>query len=331
MSSRAIINTGVVRNDGTGDNLYQTGTKVNSNFAALWLFLGGDSNVISNEIRIEADALVFEGVSANTFETSLMAVDPTADNIVTIPDSSGELILTTTAQTLLKKTLIEPIMSLPQLVSGSANFIVTPNGSIDSDTNIRIPALADSDTFVFLGVAQTLVNKTLQSAVLVDANISGSLNDVNGAGMIQFTATASAVNGINITNGATGNGPSITSTGTNTNVDLKIGTKGIGALIVESKLALKSLTNASSGAISLSVPLSIMNSGTAISMTLAEGTAVGEMKKVLNKGAGIATITPVNFANGTSLGLKQYGLAEFIWEGTNWFLHGDSDQYKSIT
>ena len=58
------------------------------------------------------------------------------------------------------------------------------------------------------------------------------INDENGNEQIIFQTTASAVNQIDITNAATGNAPSITATGGDSNVTLKVGPKGTGFLEV---------------------------------------------------------------------------------------------------
>jgi len=58
------------------------------------------------------------------------------------------------------------------------------------------------------------------------------INDENGNEQIIFQTTSSAVNQIDITNAATGNAPSITATGGDSNVTLKVGPKGTGFLEV---------------------------------------------------------------------------------------------------
>ena len=45
----------------------------------------------SNDILLDGANLVFEGYQANAFETTLTAVEPTADNTVSLPNQSGVL------------------------------------------------------------------------------------------------------------------------------------------------------------------------------------------------------------------------------------------------
>ena len=91
--TRQNIGIGSSANDGNGDTLRQAGTKINANFAEIYAQLGGgDSSNLSTQITFEDDAVVFEGTSANDFETRLKASNPSQDNIITLPDSTGTLL-----------------------------------------------------------------------------------------------------------------------------------------------------------------------------------------------------------------------------------------------
>ena len=46
---------------------------------------------VGNDITLNGANLVFEGYLENAFETTLTAVEPTADNTVSLPNSSGVL------------------------------------------------------------------------------------------------------------------------------------------------------------------------------------------------------------------------------------------------
>ena len=48
-------------------------------------------NVSPTDIVLNGANLVFEGYQANAFETTLTAVEPTTDNTVSLPNSSGTL------------------------------------------------------------------------------------------------------------------------------------------------------------------------------------------------------------------------------------------------
>jgi len=98
-----------------------------------------------------------------------------------------------------------------------------------SGSNKKITISSLKSVLVDLASTQTLTNKTLTSP-----KIGTAIADKDGNEIIKTPATASAVNEITITNAATGNNPSITATGDNTNIDLEIGGKGTGKLIATS-------------------------------------------------------------------------------------------------
>jgi len=56
-------------------------------------------------------SVVFEGATANEFETTLAVTDPTADRTITLPDATTTLVGTDTTQTLSHKTLTTPTIN----------------------------------------------------------------------------------------------------------------------------------------------------------------------------------------------------------------------------
>ncbi len=49
MSTREVLQTGTIANDGTGDTLRDAADKINTNFANVWTFLGGTDSDFTNE------------------------------------------------------------------------------------------------------------------------------------------------------------------------------------------------------------------------------------------------------------------------------------------
>lgn len=317
--SRQNIAVGTAANDGTGDTLRAAGNKLNSNFVELYQKLGGDSNTLSGQLSVAADGLVFEGATTDSNETTLKVRDPNADQTIFLPNASGEVILDSSTQTLTNKTLTSPTLTLAKINDLSSNHtydIVT--GELVANRNVNIPVLSDSDTFVFASSSQTLSNKTLDSATMNDVALNGNVLDINGANFLNVTSTASAVNQVGVTNAATGNAPSISASGTDTNVSLSIQSQGTGS-VINKKVAVSSATQTASGAMSATAGYIIFNSGGAVAATLADGTEVGEMKMITNKGAGLVTVTPVSLAGGGTFTVAQNAGAQCIWDGTNWF------------
>jgi len=88
-----------------------------------------------------------------------------------------------------------------------------------------------------LGISNVVEDTTPQLGGNLDANGNNILidngnfiGDENGLEQIKFATTASAVNELSVTNAATGNGPTLSATGGDTNVDLNVDPKGTGVL-----------------------------------------------------------------------------------------------------
>jgi hypothetical protein len=84
--------------------------------------------------------------------------------------------------------------------------------------------------FTTLTGVETLTNKTLTAPKIANG---GFVADANGNEQIIFTTTASAVNELTVVNSATSNAPEISSTGGDTDIDLKITPKGSGKIVLD--------------------------------------------------------------------------------------------------
>lgn len=324
--TRQNIGIGSSANDGTGDTLRAAGQKINENFVDLYLKLGGDSDILSSQISLTSNAVVFEGASADIHETSLVVAEPTADRTITLPDVTGTVSLIANIETLTNKTLTSPVLTTPQINDTSADhqYIFAPS-ELTADRTITLPLLTGNDTFVFAAHTATLTNKTLTTPILVQPRIDGHITDSSGAILVDFTSVASAVNYIELTNAATGQIPEIHAIGSDANIDLSFSAKGTGSIHIGSRFTFEAEELTSSGAISLATPLTIFNSGAALAMTLADGAARGEVKEFINEGAGLATITPVSFSNGTTWSMRENSACAAIWSGDNWHLKIDKN------
>jgi len=305
--TRQNIGIGSSANDGNGDTLRTAGTKINANFAEVYALLGGgDSSNLSSQITLENDAVVFEGSSANDFETRLKSTNATQDNVITLPDSTGIVTLNNTIQTLTNKTLTVPTIA-----------------SIKNTGTLTLPT--STDTLVGRATTDTLTNKTLTSPTINTPKIGTSLNDAAGNEFIKFTTTGSAVNELTIANGASTTGPTLSATGGGTNLNIIMTSKGTGSVELN-KAAFSSSTITANGAASTAATLIIGNKGSQLDVSLANGTTVGEYKIFTNKGAGAMHVTPASFAQGTKFVLVQNDGCTCIWDGTNWFLVGNQGE-----
>ena len=281
---KSVINNGSSANDGTGDTLRAAATKINDNFTEIYAVLGGKT------------------------ATDLSASAATLTTKITLSDSATGLIR-------FEGTTADAHETTLQVVEPTGDRqIVFPNASgnvvLDSSTN-------------------TLTNKTLTSPTVNTPTINapkisglsggGVLQDSSGNEVLELTKTASAVNHVNLTNNATNNNPKITAKGGDTNVGLELEAKGTGKIILNNSHVLKQETvnTGSNEALSLLLPFTEITKGTAGTYGIADG-VVGQVKYVVNSGAGNAVITPDNFGPGSTLTLQQNETGTLIFDGTNW-------------
>jgi hypothetical protein len=132
-------------------------------------------------------SIVIEGDTANDFETTLTATDPTADRTITLPDATGTVSLVTGSETLQNKT-----------VNLSNN---TLTGTIAQFNT----ALSDAD-FATLSGTETLTGKTIS---LANNTVSGTLAQFNSA---LSDADFATLSGTETLSGKTLTAPTITGT-----------------------------------------------------------------------------------------------------------------------
>ena len=109
------INVGTTGNDGTGDDLRTAGNKINDNFTELYadvrtLQITTGATGSNLGVTFDSNQVIFEG-TADSFETTLGVINPTKDNTINLPDSSGTLVLDTNIQTVVNAATVSIINS----------------------------------------------------------------------------------------------------------------------------------------------------------------------------------------------------------------------------
>ena len=113
--------------------------------------------------------------------------------------------------------------------SVNSNLItIQPSTTLAQNGTLNIPNLSN-DTIVCLATVQDLINKTLTAPKIVDG---GYISDATSNELLQFDSVSNAVNHILISNAATNQDPLIEPYGDNTNINLKLKTKGTGKVII---------------------------------------------------------------------------------------------------
>ena len=173
-------------------------------------------------LTLSDSSIVIEGSSANEFETTLTVINPTADRIITFPDSDGTVALAgDVASSLGSYVLLEDVGAIDGVAAtdGSKNVItalsvVFEGATADayetsltvtepaSDITINLPSTAD--TLVGRATTDTLTNKTIDIAS----------NTLTGVAALSGATFTGAVSGTDLT--LSGN---LTVNGTTTNIN----------------------------------------------------------------------------------------------------------------
>ena len=215
----------------TGEAAGTWGTKTNTNLKILEQISGGYVSIALNTTGATTLA-VSDGAATDANQVAHRCMTFTAalaGNVtVTIPLDVQQLYV-------IKNSCTNAYSVEFKYVSGSGGSVTWASG----DTGTKIvyatandgtnPDIIDATSaFVTASSTTTLTNKTLTAPKFADG---GFIADANGAEALVFGAASTAVNELKITNAATGAGPnlsSISTSGTDSNIDINITPAGTG-------------------------------------------------------------------------------------------------------
>jgi hypothetical protein len=203
----------------TGENSGTWGTKTNTNWQLIEQAVAG-YQAVSIAGGAQTTALAMTNATLSNARNAVISLTGTitGNQIVTIPDGVQKTYIifnnTSGAFTVLFKNVSGTGFTWSAADKGTR--VLYSDGTNIYDTGI-----------VSLTGVQTLTNKTLTLPTIAS---SGSIIDANTNPYVTFAQTTSAVNQITVTNAATTNNPSISATGTDSNVGLTLAGKGTGLI-----------------------------------------------------------------------------------------------------
>lgn len=120
--------------------------------------------------------VVFEGATADAYETTLTVVDPTADRTITLPNATGTVTLDGVASTLTSKTITSGTLGSDLAAGG---YKVTGLGTPSSNTDAATKAYVDTQVSNLVDAAPGALDtlNELAAAINDDANFSTTVTN----------------------------------------------------------------------------------------------------------------------------------------------------------
>jgi hypothetical protein len=143
-------------------------------------------------------SIVFEGATADAYETTLTVVDPTQDNTITMPNTTGTVVIATAVQTLTNKTLTSPTISGFPVITGLSSAgmsasSATPKDYVDSILGSATSAATSAASAATSAAsAATSAGSSETSAIASAASATTSASSATAAATSATSAAASA-------------------------------------------------------------------------------------------------------------------------------------------
>ena len=285
----------------TGENAGTWGTKTNANLDLIEQVLGGFKSVsIAGGAQTTA-LTVADGALTGTGQARMIEFTGsiTGNQIVTIP-------LDVETFYFLRNSTSGSYTVQFKYVSGSGDtftFAATNKGdavlfaTANDGTNPDIYTLPAGD--VTLTGTQTLTNKTLTSP-----KIGTSILDTNGNELAKVTATGSAVNEFTIANAATGSGPTISSTGGDTNIDVNLLSKGTGTVNIKGNSTqpgeIRIFEDTDDGSNYVALKTTTLGSNLSLTLPTADGTSG---QAITTNGSGVLSFNDAGISTGKAIAM----------------------------
>ncbi len=232
------------------------------------------TNPIISGTNVDA-SIVFEGATPDAFETTLTVVDPTQDNTITLPNTTGTVVIANAAQTLTNKTMGDAL--------NAGGFKIT---------NLATPTLA-SDAVrkdfadAQVAAAATSAASAATSAASAATSASSALTSANSA---SASETAAATSAASAATSASTMAASVTAAQSSATAAASSATAAATSATSAAASATAAATSASSASTSASSALTSANSASA-SATAAATSATSAAASATTAANSVATIS----------------------------------------
>jgi hypothetical protein len=187
-------------------------------------------------------SIVFEGATADDFETTLTVTDPTADRTITLPNTSGTVTILDAPQTLSNKTLTSPTISGSPVITGLSSAGMSATSATPKD---YVDSILGSATAASTSAASAATSATSAATSASSASTSAS-NALTSANSASTSATAAATSAASAATSATAAATSATSAATSATAAASSETAAASSATAASTSASSASTSASS-------------------------------------------------------------------------------------
>jgi hypothetical protein len=155
-------------------------------------------------------SIVFEGATPDDFETTLTVVDPTQDNTITMPNTTGTIVIATAVQTLTNKTLTSPTISGSPVITGLSSAGMSASSATPKD---YVDSILGSATAAATSAASAATSAA-SAATSAGSSETSAIASASSATASASSATAAATSATSAAASATAAATSATSAGT---------------------------------------------------------------------------------------------------------------------
>lgn len=152
-------------------------------------------------------SIVFEGATADAYETTLTVTDPTQDNTITLPNTTGTVVIATATQTLTNKTLTSPTISGSPVITGLSSVGMSTSSATPKD---YVDSILGSATAASTSAASAATSAT-SAATSATSAAASALASATSATASATSATAAATSATSAAASATAAATSATS------------------------------------------------------------------------------------------------------------------------
>ena len=161
-------------------------------------------------------SIVFEGATTDAYETTLTVVDPTQDNTLTLPNTTGTIVVATAVQTLTNKTMGDALNAGGFKITNLATPTLASDAVRKDFADAQVAAAATSATSAAASATAAATSATSAAASATTAansvaTIAGyATSSANSATAAATSATSAATSATSASNSATASATSAT-------------------------------------------------------------------------------------------------------------------------